>query len=697
MLIDYNTMWQPLLDQFNQGAVTTILVAWLPKKLEAFLSGNMAVDMFLISALAAAITALLGTIYSLGGGLFTGSFPWARNLVTVQVEYYVTGIYGDQSVSTLYEAISWLIGKQTKDLSKGMFIVQPQTADWDEQDDDDCKPPGFNVLPERGQDITITYKKQKFQVNFNMPVNDSGNDGNSNNNNNRQADTSKPMPSIYLSTFEDKNPKVDTVADFIENVTRAYLEDKKKKRSRCRYERTDGYWYRIQTLSASRGLDTVALDEAQEKLLEKELNTFIQDKEFYARIGMPYRRGILLYGKPGTGKTSLINAISAELNRDLYFVNLKNIKFDNELSAAFSGVPANQIIVLEDVDTMTRVVHRRSRKTKTIISDSSGNSGSVVSKDDDKPKGIGPDSSDFTLSTFLSCLDGHILSEGTIIIMTTNHVEHLDPAVIRPGRMDLRLDLGYCTRYQINKMYRTILEDSNAQFPPELLEIIPERVLPPCEVMMNMVLYRNDPNLITKKIFDLVETYRHKEYIPLEDQIIEEEEIEKTEKDKGIVKDTKELKNKQSEDLKDNKDEEESKEKEDKKEGKDEKNEENKKEDVERKESDSAEIKVVLTSSESTPIITTTVESTTKSSNIQNTIKENPEKTSTHKKSRKSLKDGKPKVKIITTTTITKTTITNDDRPEITKTVDENETAVSDSDNSTVVDSLTLSESEENK
>ncbi|PKK77312.1 P-loop containing nucleoside triphosphate hydrolase protein, partial [Rhizophagus irregularis] len=151
-----------------------------------------------------------------------------------------------------------------------------------------------------------------------------------------------------------------------------------------------------------RNLDSVALDESQEILLKKELDTFINDKAFYDRIGIPYRRGILLYGSPGTGKTSLINAISSHLSRDTYYLNLKGISNDNQLSAAFSSVPANQIIVLEDVDTQSTVLHKRTRK-----------------------------------KSFFRCLDGNILAEGNIIVMTTNHVEHLDPACIRPGRMDV--------------------------------------------------------------------------------------------------------------------------------------------------------------------------------------------------------------------------------------------------------------------
>ncbi|RIB11079.1 P-loop containing nucleoside triphosphate hydrolase protein, partial [Gigaspora rosea] len=283
------------------------------------------------------------------------------------------------------------------------------------------------------------------------------------------------MPSIYLSTVEDSNTNVDSISEFINEVTRSYLESQKRDKIRARYERNDGYWYRVQTLSSIRGLETVALDEKQEQLLKKELDTFINDKEFYGRIGMPYRRGFLLFGRPGTGKTSLINAISSHLSRDLYYINLKHIASDNEMSAAFSSVPSNQVIVLEDVDAQSKVLHKRRI-------DDDDNSSKGISSDDKKGGGKGSDFSMISLSNFLGCLDGHIMSEGNIIIMTTNHVEHLDPACIRPGRMDVHMNLEYCTHYQINKMYRSVIENSKAEFPKDILQQIPERLLPPCEV-----------------------------------------------------------------------------------------------------------------------------------------------------------------------------------------------------------------------
>ncbi|ORX92083.1 P-loop containing nucleoside triphosphate hydrolase protein, partial [Basidiobolus meristosporus CBS 931.73] len=174
-------------------------------------------------------------------------------------------------------------------------------------------------------------------------------------------------------------------------------------------------------------LDAVSLERCNEDLLKLDLEAFLNDKDFYQQLGLPYRRGILLYGRPGTGKTSLVNAIASELSRDLYMINLKEIDSDASLNAIFNSIPPNQIIVVEDCDTQSRGF------------------GALG-------KGGGIDGS-FSLATFLANLDGHCLAPGNIIILTTNHPEMLDPAIVRPGRMDLKIEMGYCSHYQIQKMY----------------------------------------------------------------------------------------------------------------------------------------------------------------------------------------------------------------------------------------------------
>ncbi|CAB5371371.1 unnamed protein product [Rhizophagus irregularis] len=378
----------------------------------------------------------------------------------------------------------------------------------------------------------IEYKGLKFDVTYSVPSEEKKDEKDNNNkNNNNDYDESyycgsssgnKSKPSIFITTTKESSTSIDIITDYLNEITRSYLETQKKVKVRSRYERNGHYWYRVQTLSCVRNLDSVALDESQEILLKKELDTFINDKAFYDRIGIPYRRGILLYGSPGTGKTSLINAISSHLSRDTYYLNLKGISNDNQLSAAFSSVPANQIIVLEDVDTQSTVLHKRTRKKSFFSVTKSTSIDKKDTEQDDQDVPTGPSFSGFSLSTFLGCLDGNILAEGNIIVMTTNHVEHLDPACIRPGRMDVHLNLGYCTCYQINKMYKIISENPKVEFPEYIIEKIPERLLPPCEVMMTMVLYRNDIHLIPEKVYELVIKYKDMSPEEIAKQIEEE-------------------------------------------------------------------------------------------------------------------------------------------------------------------------------
>ncbi|CAG8673426.1 20880_t:CDS:2 [Rhizophagus irregularis] len=426
--INYSQIFQPLTNLFTQAQLNTILLAYLPSKLEFYLTGIIAVDMFITSVVACAISTSIPALFQFIS--VTGT-PWGnKKTITIQIEHCTQGKYGYSYTSVFYEALSWLISQQTKKLND-----------------------------------------------------------------------------------ESNEASVDAMSEFLNEIVRSYLEIQKKSKVRSRYERCEDYWNFVQTLSSSRGLESVALDESHEKLLKKELETFVNDKSFYERIGMPYRRGILLYGKPGTGKTSLINAISSQLSRDIYYLNLKNIKDDTELSAAFSDVPGNQIIVLEDVDTQSKVLHRRTNDSvssnfslSSLVESSDKKDGKTDGKPDDNKAKIDK-FADFSLSTFLGCLDGHILAEGNIIIMTTNHVEHLDPACIRPGRMDVQLNLGYCTHYQIKKMYRSVIENPEAEFPQDILEKIPEKLLPPCEVMMTMILYRSEIDLIPQKIYELVAKY----------------------------------------------------------------------------------------------------------------------------------------------------------------------------------------------
>lgn len=202
----------------------------------------------------------------------------------------------------------------------------------------------------------------------------------------------------------------------------------------------------------------------------------------------------------------------SELHRDLYFMNLSYIDSDSELFQAFANVPANSIVVFEDVDTMSASLHRRSNTFQPPPQDTTPHH-DIERQDKNTHTAI---ARKFNLTTFLSVLDGHTLEDGIIFIMTTNHQERLDPAIIRPGRMDIHLDLRYATFYQMRRIYKMVMDQDDPStlddIYPNLGKEIQEFVIPPSEIMQVMVLCRNKKNRIEipRKLKQLNEKYYNK-------------------------------------------------------------------------------------------------------------------------------------------------------------------------------------------
>ncbi|CAL9086181.1 unnamed protein product [Musa textilis] len=186
--------------------------------------------------------------------------------------------------------------------------------------------------------------------------------------------------------------------------------------------------------------DTLAMDPGKKRELKDDLIAFRSGKDYYAKIGKAWKRGYLLYGPPGTGKSTMIAAIANFLEYDVYDLELTSVKNNTELRKLFIETTSKSIIVIEDIDCSLDLTGKRKR-TKSKKEDEGG---------DDKPKLPGEkedkEESKVTLSGLLNFIDGLWSACGgeRLIIFTTNHVEKLDPALIRRGRMDKRIEMSYC-------------------------------------------------------------------------------------------------------------------------------------------------------------------------------------------------------------------------------------------------------------
>lgn len=175
-----------------------------------------------------------------------------------------------------------------------------------------------------------------------------------------------------------------------------------------------------------RSLESVVLAPQIKEDLVVDLEKFIKTRDWYADRGVPYRRGYLLYGPPGSGKTSFIQAIAGHLNYNLCILNLAELTLtDDRLNHLMNSIPPRSILVLEDIDSAFDEKRKKSNDFGTGV----------------------------TFSGLLNALDGVTSAEERIIFMTTNHPERLDPALVRPGRIDYKALLDNVTPEQARAMF----------------------------------------------------------------------------------------------------------------------------------------------------------------------------------------------------------------------------------------------------
>ncbi|KAK3224190.1 hypothetical protein Dsin_011215 [Dipteronia sinensis] len=320
---------------------------------------------------------------------------------------------------------------------------------------------GFSFAIVKGDQIHDTFKNIKLQWRFFC----------------ESKENSRPEKLYFELTFPKKHR--DTVmSSYLDYVLEQANEIKERERvvkicSRdCDsndYDSDGGGMWGCINLDHPVTFDKLAMDPEMKKMIVEDLDRFVKRKEFYKRVGKAWKRGYLLYGPPGTGKSSLIAAMANYLRFNIYFLDLASIYSNSELRRILLSTSNRSILIIEDIDCNASVQDRED--------DSSGDDSSDDSFGESNPK--------LTLSGILNFIDGLWSSCGDerIVVFTTNHKDRIDPALLRPGRMDVHINMSYCSFSGFKLLASTYLEikDNHSLF-EEIEGLIQKTEVTPAEV-----------------------------------------------------------------------------------------------------------------------------------------------------------------------------------------------------------------------
>ncbi|KAJ3934134.1 MAG: P-loop containing nucleoside triphosphate hydrolase protein [Lentinula lateritia] len=311
-------------------------------------------------------------------------------------------------------------------------LTQTTTGDLEEEEDDDDddalihgrKKRKVAFMPSVDTTHTIYYRGHWLRITRSKRYPDYGHSG-----------------SLKISVVARNN---EILKKLVLEAKRDYEKDAEHRVHIFMADTTYGCW-RWNGARQKRPMSSIVLQPGVKDMLLADCKDFLCSEEWYAERGIPFRRGYLLHGVPGSGKTSLIHSLAGELGLDIYVVSLSSKGMsDNTLTTLMGNVPSRCILLLEDLDAaFTRSVSRDSTSTGTP-KEATASTGATETTD----------GSTLSLSGLLNSLDGVAAAEGRLLFATTNHIERLDPALSRPGRMDVWVNFTHATKWQAEGIFK---------------------------------------------------------------------------------------------------------------------------------------------------------------------------------------------------------------------------------------------------
>ncbi|KAJ4844893.1 hypothetical protein Tsubulata_016466 [Turnera subulata] len=253
---------------------------------------------------------------------------------------------------------------------------------------------------------------------------------------------------------------------------------------------------------------TLAMDPILKKELMDDLDRFIQRKDFYRKVGKAWKRGYLLYGPPGTGKSSLIAAMANYLKFNIYDLELASLLHGNsDLKGLLTRTSNRSIIVIEDIDCSIQLQDRGKRENR-------------------------PGDGKLTLSGLLNFVDGLWSSCGDerIFVFTTNYKDRLDPALLRPGRMDMHIHMSYCTPAGFKILASNYLNTQDHSLFAEIEELIKQVEATPAEIAGELI-KTDDVDAALKGLNEFLLRKKEKKFE--KPSVEEEKKVDETKEDEG--------------------------------------------------------------------------------------------------------------------------------------------------------------------
>jgi ATP-dependent Zn protease len=195
------------------------------------------------------------------------------------------------------------------------------------------------------------------------------------------------------------------------------------------YQSQHHYFNRLSKVGGKPLKEVVLHPDARNKIVS-DIEGWIKSKGEYERRGIPYKRGHCYYGPPGTGKTTLVKSIAKEYGFNIFSINL-NKSTDEDILYLLREIDPGSILLFEDIDAFFDGRKKLGEK--------------------EKDSGV-------SFSGFLNALDGVVEMNGILVIITTNHVEKMDPALMRAGRIDTKVEISYSSGREISE-YLSIFYD----------------------------------------------------------------------------------------------------------------------------------------------------------------------------------------------------------------------------------------------